>query len=1738
MNTQQEEQVDMGKAGGASEGQGMVIREEEKATYWNRIFTGDVRSIPQEVKDKVGVPLPLSEEEDALLAGTVVRSWAADHLPFSREKISSGWGEIRRGIAHRLGTGEDDQEIFLALSERNKVQKEDKEQLAGIYAQTYDRSLRRDEVSPSEEKNWRTVLPERLHPLGVQMETRAASEARDDRSRLNPVLEKLENGVNSIIDLEVPDVTQREEGVGAMALKSYWNSRIDLRSVAAVPKIVSAVNAVNGLNDEDRKKVYGMLSLKAKDKGVLGERVLRALNRGILDIAYNAVGFGVNSYAIGVEGIGNDAKRLAGISDDWAKNHSSKMKDALRVFEELKQYVRNDVAPLYDKGDSLAEQMLLDGVSSAAPAALAFTGSAGIGLLAASEAGRQMTDARAMNPEGDYNDQMGAAALSGIASSVLSLGMTKLGQKVVSGAFNTFRSAKGASGVSRSLISLGGRSARMAGDVASMSAENKAQELIQYGAQEAAAGISGNESGVPWEEWADRQMDSTAQAREAAGLFPFLLIAAGKSSLRHFRNPGSLLKEGHALSRLGIPDDVISRISAETDLDVQTALVREAVRSQPLWGSLFLGRKAFQWAKILEHPQRPMFFSENEAREFLDMGPVRIEKPWGNSKLAELAKERGVAPPDSKMNASIVRERWFMRAGIPQSRMGDASDFSLQHWEVGERREESMALAGVRNRRSFIPEGLSEPEAFDPSIDRSRREFMASRLEEIGRRPYKVLLLKFKDVDQIPAGMRDWDAVTDQESQASRELIAEGAKRISQGKSWDEVRAEMSSSWWSRWMRKDAEGESRVYDWIRSSLKSIPEDKRWGVPLCRNLVREMNSEQFVPRAESLKNALSEMECYAADASDSFRDSLPEAFRALCRLSWGEQADARMLSDLIPNLHEFDVMSLRGLTPAQSFEAVLKRHLNLENELKTLLKAGETSLPAHRWMKDVMKRLELITPGLMESTLGVDGKKLWRVRYPNGDFSSWHGEKKEAWKDMEAHLSIVYSPVGISRRAMIRDWHSVRGLDVVDSRIREGMESLTLIDDLAVRATADLVSQGYGRRSYRAPGNELVIHPGDTAVPLQEIMGREGVDSRIAIYEKYVGPAIDVAAEASNMDVENAKGLIMNRLELYRTSSPLGIIEDRAEVSWDRMLRTGQLDPSTAWQALTALGRARDKQVGDVYGDYVRLSEELSQLSKEWYMGHLDDPSVPASAAMWLRYSIARPLPTDVQISKAKDHASRLVRAEGGKLGRRDQRHLEEWSEWAMTEEMRRIAESSRSLREKVVSSGLPDHFVAMLADSAGMNRHARAERFWALSDRSDMGIFPMMERYVHSLSNGSLLDVLPKHIAMNLIPSLARKRSDGGESVSAMEKEARSALAELSENLRLHPDIALWNPDPEIRDRYRVLQEKVYPSFDRGGSEKTRMWNRKLSPAEVKEPDTIDNDWVLSNVDSLPDSWAKDPSIRRSIETLGLIRRDFAARPVPSNEGIYWQGRVLRHDTPFSPAGIPDSWGRDVPLGSGLEGIFHLLELGKIPQGAHFPMIHDWSEAFERFNHCVIYMNPFDKGHTVRLMPGSPEAALKEARSPYVVHVRDGVFLNEGGYPVTDYRDSYIPLERFHLLTPNWEMTPTERETRRRASRDKLLAEIADPELQKKFWWDTQSGDGSFSESVIRLYEELGIRRDYERGVLKLTDPAFVESLRFVSHVLNYPKWLAGGFEYGLDSHRVILDEGKAWRRMFLDRDQ
>lgn len=1679
-------------AGSSGEAPGMWESPEREAAareeYWNSVLTGDVMTIPLEVRRKAEAVYPAGTADRERVAACVMQSWVADSGEVPRERIRRDWKDIREQVARQYGaSGKSDDELFVAVSMHNQVRLSQKETLFELYQEEYDRTLAGNGEAPDERlREAVSAWPQDLRAVAEQLKNRAVSDALDDRNRLEEAAGVIRKGLEGLVAGEAP------------APGGFPAVQVNRKAAAGVPDVVRAVDCLASLEEGDRQKVYRMMAPYLRSRPAFRDALGGALKRGAAEMAENVAQLAVNGAA-------------------WTLPEGSE-KETLdrysRSFEELRNFARMEFAPLRGGKDApWFRELLVDMAQQGASTALAFGGPAGLGVLMAGETGRHMADARRMNPDGVFDAQMGGAVASGGVNTLLSFGMTKLGQRMLGQGMRAFRAVRSASEGMGAVLSGTGA---MAADAVKMAAENKLMELTPMVVQEGVGAATGKESGVDWEGWRERQVSMDDQLREAAMMMPFLLIGAGKASLHHFRHAGALLGDGAPLKAFGIPDETAARILREKDVRRAGELLQKSLRGSPLWGSLYISRKAMEWSRVLDEAGEPFLRTEQDVRDFLEMpSPVRT-KPW---KMRDFPESEAVLKklfphPDH----AEARTKWLLRAGLP--RVGESAgadgrriyeaepapgvemkrtqgrnsvEEALSSWyeALCRMEEEDLGLARNRNGRE-IPWRLRNAAEYDVQADDLRRAFVEDRLKRRAYRPYRMLLLAYPEETGRGAGLSgtDWDALTVDMDRRTRANVYEGVMERVHGASHEEVSAHVARRLWESFCR-DGGACSRARRWLEE-----------GSVLLR--APELLAQASGP--DGLPSALSRMSSMMAALGDRERHGVSPELREMNRFVWGTQADVNSLFQVLPNMKEFDVHVGRGYTPVESYGRLLSRFLEVEPKhvarYASVLDAGrldagpaQAAPRAYPGTEKAVENLSRLTPRLFQSSRGNrEGERLWRVKYPNGRWSDWHPSREAAGADLMAHVSMMFSPACTAKRDLIRswEWHARSGHPEWDTnylRLTSGLENAQgarlscLYDSLASMAVADMLKAGYGVRGAVGSGDRLEV-TGRGRVAAETLMSPDALKERMDIHGKYVGEVQRLGVDADNMPVPTAKGLVMHRLRLHNTDNPLALIEDKAEVVWDRLMRTDQLSPEDAWGMLKHLGRVprRRKLPGET-----ELIEELSQLSKEYFFAHLDHDAVPETVASWARYGAASP-------DKAPEPLEELVL---------------------------RAAELKETLKEGPETA----EFLGMLRETVGMNDRIRAERAWNAGGAEVR--LPMMERYAHSLMTGGLLSTAPDHVRADLVRSLAALDGYGGGSARRMERLAEHRMMELARALREFPQLNSWRADPERPGLYLRLVKRPF----RAGHGTLRAKDVSLSamgdplPEPVLDtPAYVEDEFSVRRGVAAPAAWRSRPDVVRAVETLDEVRRNLADRPEAAESGIIWRGRTYRVDSGAAPEGVPAWWGREVPLDEAASLIDVLDHRQDEVRGGMLPFLPDPEEARAMYANCVIYRDPDDPGHTVRLMPGIPESPVRQARAPYVVHAWNGVYLDRHGLPAGDGRDSYIPLECF--TGAGEEPSPETAKENRARSLGRILETLGDADAQERFWWNREQAVGCFMEDVIRLYEELGVRESYLRGRMDLLDPVMVQALRFVSHVLNDPLAYRLPLDKGTEALRGMTSEG------------
>ena len=200
-------------------------RESEREEYWNSVLTGDVMTIPREVRLKAEAMYPEGTADRERIAACVMQSWVADSGTIPRERIRRDWKSIREQVARQYGaSGKSDDELFVAVSMHNQVRLSRREALFELYQEEYERTLSGGGTVPDERRREAiSAWPEDLQAVARQLKGRAVSDALDDRNRLADAAGIIRKGLEGLVASEEPV----KEGFPAVQLNR--------KAVAGVP---------------------------------------------------------------------------------------------------------------------------------------------------------------------------------------------------------------------------------------------------------------------------------------------------------------------------------------------------------------------------------------------------------------------------------------------------------------------------------------------------------------------------------------------------------------------------------------------------------------------------------------------------------------------------------------------------------------------------------------------------------------------------------------------------------------------------------------------------------------------------------------------------------------------------------------------------------------------------------------------------------------------------------------------------------------------------------------------------------------------------------------------------------------------------------------------------------------------------------------------------------------------------------------------------------------------------------------------------------------------------------------------------------------------------------------------------------------------------------------------------------------------------------------------------------------
>jgi hypothetical protein len=237
-----------------------------------------------------------------------------------------------------------------------------------------------------------------------------------------------------------------------------------------------------------------------------------------------------------------------------------------------------------------------------------------------------------------------------------------------------------------------------------------------------------------------------------------------------------------------------------------------------------------------------------------------------------------------------------------------------------------------------------------------------------------------------------------------------------------------------------------------------------------------------------------------------------------------------------------------------------------------------------------------------------------------------------------------------------------------------------------------------------------------------------------------------------------------------------------------------------------------------------------------------------------------------------------------------------------------------------------------------------------------------------------------------------------------------------------------------------------------------------------------------------------EPGVPQALRVLDALRSYPAGLPYALEGGIYWHNQPYGGQQGARPVGLE----QHEPMPA-MPAVLRLLEevheLCRDPEspfmdflGVPIPNLTAEQLGCAELRNITVYRrsgasSPFaDATHLVRLMPGSPLSQLRGGRSPYVVDVRAGVYM-QGGRALRDAATPnacMVPLQDF-VPAP---LRPYSAENRQEWSQlmmeDALARLDSLAERGPDFMVDRLCGGIPLPELLMRLYEDT----NFSQGVI------------------------------------------------------
>ena len=1525
-------------------------RELEKVGYWNQLLTGDLSAVPDSVRQKAGAAdesLP-SAEREYRLASSINRSWVVDYRNKSREEVSRTWPELRRGMAEELGVADSESEVYHALSLKHQDMPL-REQVRRLFHDNYTEALKGHDAELPEDEQEQDIC--RI----------ARTYAQQTREEYLPLAEAVSQGWAAL----------KAEETKAFALPEL---------ISGMPRLAEAVDTLAGMEPEERAKVYEIArsldstrALETKPQN-LGQAMLHSVRRGVADLRHSLL-----------QGAGHVTTALTkaaaeSLDNDSLRSGAEVMDKCLQALHELRRVAQGEVFPINLGEEShFIEELAVDAAGAVPGAALAFMGGAGFGALALAGSGAAVAEARKRSPKGRQELQTAAGILGGAIQAGIYMGMSRIGTQMLNKSINEFLKT-GKSGVKRyslaALKSLGALTA----ENAKLLLAGKAAQATELGMQELAAQVDNVASHIDWASFGNNLLDIETNMREAAMNLPYVLIAAGRAALHHFRSPDSLVENRALLEDWGVDEAAQRHILAQPDMNARTEALRKALTSSTRWGGAGMLERCIKALCLLNTDVHTGFKDAQTVRHFLKL-PSEVD-----SLPQKVSPPRDLSTPEARRHVNELMngkktEMSNVRQSIPYIRIWDEWNQKARgEWirEPENFKARSMLYLNQRGEKgATLPPTVRLDGYYAPYREELARVVMRDQFQELINLSYQYLMNR-ESPDSLRSAYRSEKVAREKSESTRRELLSLLMSAMDEG---------MRSGDWESAMDSFSATLEHKYETRRRVSVHLP--------------------AWMRRVK------------AADFQDGYRKSLTQVLRnkksqpreliEAYRIMLGLRSCAGVIMDVMPHTGDFQELLTMGYSPEAAFAHLLhremKEHINPDiwnpPALTSKQRNDVDNMRRYNHNKNLFARYEALSGNHLESSPDGSGKVLWRAKRPDGRYTPWLPTVGLVVNSVAGNVRSKFLPMGKNLlvdnvRKAYRNTGLGKGYFLMSFLYPFDKRSFSGFEHMASTASRDLCSRWLGDATQYTMGLEFVS------------------SSKKWLKHKGTKLETDVKQMLGSPDAY----LVKQR----RMETPLSLARLRFLIYWHRMLSSDWVEPGQVAQALLDSGSVTQDELrsimsageskklnlnrmpiesrrhmlrkypgGVVPGDTAAVKSELARRMAElnvlYMLSDLPSSQLPDSVREWY---LTCPFTT---YGKENDD---LIRT---RLVRRSNR--------AAAEEVKSLIPRVKRLRDLEKPLVLAE----MMQDAYKPRASRRYEQGWCFAIGGNSAFRSTGQSFWNLLENPErgwkLLTPEDRESIRKDILDVCRGR------------EPEQALQELSEVLQDYPELRVYSAD--VRRGGQLQRMVLEPVKTTDITEPVyTVWENSL----VFRPVTMNRGFTVEVAKDLPEPWRTDARVLPALQLLTELRRAVAGAPYADEEGIWWEQERYGGVDGKRPNGVDHHWSAEAGLASFMKFYKRAAELGDA-YGAHGKLnvcgvplggIHESDIDTRALNLVTVYRNPRQPEHMVRLMPGNPNALNPYQRKPYVVHTADGIplFPRRMARSVMDATLAMTPLNVFY----------------------------------------------------------------------------------------------------------------------------